>query len=117
MKKILMLAVVFGGLAGVSTLRAHERVVISVGGGYGYSGGYSTPSCETPVYSQPSYGYGYGESYNYAPSYSYGRSDSFHHELRDEHRAVHHELRDEHRAAHHELRDAHEESHYNSRRW
>src|SRR5438045_2255933 len=102
MKKIVLSAIVLGGLMGAATTQA---------GDFGYGrGGYSGRSCESgSVYVQPSSSYSYYSGGSYGYDGHYGPHEALHQDLRAEHRDLHADLRDAHQDLHQELR--HERAH------
>ena len=105
MKKILLSAIVLGGLIGAaSTSKAGVSFGVSINDGYGYGREYSSPRCEPPVYSQPSYSY--GTRSDCAPSYRYGQHEALHEDLHALHHDSHADLNAEHYQLHRDLRHA-----------
>ena len=102
MKKIIILAIVLGGLIGASKSRAGVAFGITLDNGRGYvSGGYS----------QPSYGTVYGGQYRYTRDYyngyGYNQHDALHDDLRAGHSDLHQDLREQHVDQHRDLRRDH----------
>jgi|SRR6266478_7000922 len=89
MKKIMLSAIVLGGLLGAATTQAGDF-------GYGRGGG--------SVYVQPSSSYGYYSGGSCGYNGRYGQHEALHQDVRAEHRDLHADPRDAHQDLHQELR-------------
>jgi len=98
MKKIMLSAIVLGGLLGAATTYAHDDSDAR-GGCSGRDYGSTSP------YVQPSTGY-YNGSYNYGAGYGYNYGyghKALHQDLKAEHRDLHRDVQREHSAVHRDL--------------